>query len=229
MDTRSNPITALYCRLSRDDELNGDSNSIANQKKILTQYAQDNGFQSTLTFVDDGYSGTNFERPSFIEMMKLADSGELGAIIVKDHSRLGRNYLVIGTLMDDFLKKDIRYIAISDNIDTAKGIDDLLPMRDLFNEWFARDTSKKIKAVFNSKAQRGERLGGKVPYGYLAQEKKLIVDEETAPIVERTFSARPGVMEQPKLSASLQHGRSRPWRISLRTGLISAIRLSVGQ
>lgn len=188
MDTRSNPITALYCRLSKDDELQGDSNSIANQKKILTQYAQDNGFANTRMFVDDGFSGVSFERPSFAEMMQLADTGEVRTIIVKDHSRLGRNYLVVGGLMDEFLNKDIRYIAVTDSIDTARGLDDLLPMRDLFNEWHVKETSKKVKAVFASKAQRGERLGGKVPYGYISQDKQLIVDEETAPIVERIFA-----------------------------------------
>jgi DNA invertase Pin-like site-specific DNA recombinase len=148
MDTRSNPITALYCRLSRDDELNGDSNSIANQKKILTQYAQDNNFMNTSFYVDDGWTGVSFDRPAFMEMMEGVKSGSVKTIIVKDHSRLGRNRLIIGALLEEeFVHYDVRYIAVTDSIDTANGLDDLLPMRDLFNEWHVRETSKKVKAV----------------------------------------------------------------------------------
>jgi len=190
MDTRSNPITALYCRLSRDDELQqGDSNSIANQKQIISRYAQDNGFKNTSFFVDDGWTGVSFQRPAFMEMMEGVKNGSIKTIIVKDHSRLGRNRLIVGALLEeDFVQHGVRYIAVADSIDTINGLDDMLPMRDLFNEWHVRETSKKVKAVFASKAQRGERLGGKNPYGYIMQEKKLILDEETAPIVERIFA-----------------------------------------
>ncbi|MCL2703421.1 MAG: recombinase family protein [Defluviitaleaceae bacterium] len=189
MDTKSNPITALYCRLSKDDELNGDSNSIANQRKIVSQYAQDNGFKNTQYFVDDGWTGVSFERPSFMKMMDGVKNGSIKTIIVKDHSRLGRNRLIVGTLLEeDFAQYGIRYVAIADSIDTINGLDDMIPMRDLFNEWHVRETSKKVKAVFASKVQRGERLGGKNPYGYILHDKKLTVDSETAPIVKRVFA-----------------------------------------
>ena len=155
MDTRSNPITALYCRLSRDDELNnGDSNSIANQKQIISRYAQDNGFKNTSFFVDDGWTGVSFQRPAFMEMMEGVKNGAVKTIIVKDHSRLGRNRLIVGALLEeDFVQHGVRYIAVTDSIDTINGLDDMLPMRDLFNEWHVRETSKKVKAVFASKAQ----------------------------------------------------------------------------
>ena len=191
MDTRSNlnSVTALYCRLSRDDEMQGDSNSIANQKKILSQYAQDNNFCNTAFFVDDGWTGVNFQRPAFMEMMEGVRDGSIKTIIVKDHSRLGRNRLIVGALLEEeFVQYGVRYIAVADSIDTINGLDDMLPMRDLFNEWHVRETSKKVKAVFASKTQRGERLGGKTPYGYLSQDKKLVVDGETAPVVERIFT-----------------------------------------
>ena len=123
----SDKITALYCRLSRDDELAGESNSIKNQKLILSKYAEDNKFQNIKFFVDDGYSGTTFTRPAFMEMMELAEQGNIGTIIVKDHSRLGRNRLVVGQLLEeDFVRLNIRYIAIMDNIDSSKGLNDFL-------------------------------------------------------------------------------------------------------
>jgi DNA invertase Pin-like site-specific DNA recombinase len=135
MDTRSNPITALYCRLSKDDELNGDSNSIANQKNILTRYAQDNHFPNPQVFVDDGWTGVSFQRPAFIEMMEGVKSGFVKTIIVKDHSRLGRNRLIVGALLEEeFVQYGVRYIAVTDSIDTINGLDDLLPMRDLFKD-----------------------------------------------------------------------------------------------
>ncbi|MCC8121920.1 MAG: recombinase family protein [Oscillospiraceae bacterium] len=185
---RSNQkVTALYCRLSRDDELQGDSNSIANQKKILEQYAKDNKFYNTKFFVDDGYTGVSFNRPAFQEMMSLGE--ELGTIIVKDHSRLGRNYLFVGSFMEELQLKGIRYLAITDGIDTANGLDDLLPLRDYFNEYHVRESSKKVKMVFASKEQRGERLGGKVPYGYTQDEHKIFaVDDEAAEIVKQIYA-----------------------------------------
>ena len=192
MDTRSdlNSVTALYCRLSRDDEIQqGDSNSIANQKKILSQYAEENSFTNPIFFVDDGWTGVNFQRPAFMEMMEGVKDGSVKTIIVKDHSRLGRNRLIIGALLEEeFVQYGVRYIAVADSIDTINGLDDMLPMRDLFNEWHVRETSKKVKAVFASKVQRGERLGGKTPYGYLSWDKTLVVDEVTAPVVKRIFA-----------------------------------------
>lgn len=135
-------ITALYCRLSRDGEQEGLSGSIKNQQDILEKFAAENGFTNTRVFIDDGYSGTNFNRPAFNEIMQLGEEGKIGTLIVKDHSRLGRNRLVVGSLMEeDFDRMGIRYIAIMDNIDTANGISDLVPMQDLFNEWHAKNTN----------------------------------------------------------------------------------------
>lgn len=185
-------ITALYCRLSRDDEQNGESGSISNQKMLLSNYAIKHHMFNTMYFIDDGWSGTNFERPAFQQMMNYIVQNKISTIIVKDHSRLGRNYLVIGTLMDTFASNNIRYIAINDGIDTNNGTDDLLPMRDLFNEWYPKDTSKKIRAVQHSMALRGEHISGSVPYGYNAKRinNKITyeINPETAPIVKEIFS-----------------------------------------
>ena len=145
MTKQPDKITALYCRLSRDEEQDGLSVSIKNQQTILEKYAQENGFKNTRVFIDDGWSGTNFARPAFTEIMELAEKGLIGALIVKDHSRLGRNRLIVGQLLEEgFDSLGIRYIAIMDNIDTAKGISDLVPMQDLFNEWHAKNTSQKV-------------------------------------------------------------------------------------
>ena len=167
----SDKITALYCRLSRDDELSGESNSITNQKSILSKYAQDNNFQNIKFFVDDGYSGTTFTRPAFMEMMELAESGNIGTIIVKDHSRLGRNRLIVGQLLEeDFVRLGIRYIAIMDNIDSSKGLNDFLPIQDWFNEMHAKNTSQKVRTVLKNKGESGISLTNNVPYGYKKAE-----------------------------------------------------------
>ncbi|MBQ8787993.1 MAG: recombinase family protein [Oscillospiraceae bacterium] len=185
-------ITALYCRLSRDDEQEGESNSITNQKSILERYAKENGFRNTKFFVDDGFSGTNFARPAFTEIMELAEQGLIENLIVKDHSRLGRNRLVVGQLLEeDFDRLGIRYIAIMDNIDTAKGISDIVPMQDLFNEWHAKNTSQKVRNVFKNKGMSGEPLTTIPPYGYMKNPdnpKEWIVDEPAAEIVKKIFS-----------------------------------------
>ncbi len=184
-------ITALYCRLSRDDEQLGESNSIKNQKSILSKYAKDNHFINTKFFVDDGYSGTSFTRPAFMEMMELAESGNVGTIIVKDHSRLGRNRLIIGQLLEeDFVRLNIRYIAIMDNIDTDKGLNDFLPIQDWFNEMHAKNTSQKVRAVFQNKGNSGIPLTINVPYGYKKDpldKNKWIIDEPAAEIVRRIY------------------------------------------
>ena len=152
MNKQPDKITALYCRLSRDDEQDGISGSIKNQQAILEKYAKDNGFKNTRVFVDDGWSGTNFARPAFTEIMELANQGKIGTLIVKDHSRLGRNRLIVGQLLEEgFDELGIRYIAIMDNIDTANGLSDLVPMQDLFNEWHAKNTSQKVRNVFKNK------------------------------------------------------------------------------
>ena len=188
----SDKITALYCRLSRDDELSGESNSITNQKSILSKYAKENNFQNIKFFVDDGYSGTTFTRPAFMEIMELAEQGKIGTIIVKDHSRLGRNRLVVGQLLEeDFVRLNIRYIAIMDNIDSSKGLNDFLPIQDWFNEMHAKNTSQKVRAVLKNKGESGISLVNNVPYGYKKDENdktKWLVDETSAEIVKEIFS-----------------------------------------
>ncbi len=188
----SDKITALYCRLSRDDELSGESNSIKNQKLILSKYAEDNKFQNIKFFVDDGYSGTTFTRPAFMEMMELAESGQIGTIIVKDHSRLGRNRLVVGQLLEeDFVRLNIRYIAIMDNIDSSKGLNDFLPIQDWFNEMHAKNTSQKVRAVLKSKGESGISLANNVPYGYKKDETdktKWVIDESSAEVVKEIYN-----------------------------------------
>ena len=184
-------ITALYCRLSRDDEQLGESNSIKNQKSILSKYAKDNHFINTQFFVDDGYSGTSFTRPAFMELMELAEQGKIETIIVKDHSRLGRNILIVGQLLEeDFVRLNIRYIAIMDNIDTDKGLNDFLPIQDWFNEMHAKNTSQKVRAVFKNKGNSGIPLTINVPYGYKKDpldKNKWIIDEPAAEIVRRIY------------------------------------------
>lgn len=188
----SDKITALYCRLSRDDELSGESNSIKNQKLILSKYAEDNKFQNIKFFVDDGYSGTTFTRPAFMKMMELAESGQIGTIIVKDHSRLGRNRLVVGQLLEeDFVRLNIRYIAIMDNIDSSKGLNDFLPIQDWFNEMHAKNTSQKVRAVLKSKGESGISLANNVPYGYKKDENdktKWVIDEPSAEVVKEIYN-----------------------------------------
>ena len=186
-------IVALYVRLSRDDENEGDSNSIAHQKRILEQYAIDHHFPNTQFYVDDGYSGASFNRPDFQRMMSDMEDGRIGIIITKDLSRLGRNQLHTGLYIEErFPQFGVRYIAINDNVDTENAeSNDLMPFKNLFNEWFVRDTSRKIRAVQRAKAQRGERLGTRAPYGYKKDENakgKLIVDEEAAAVVRRIFA-----------------------------------------
>ena len=192
MTKQPDKITALYCRLSRDDEQDGLSGSIKNQQVILEKYAQENGFQNTRVFIDDGWSGTNFARPAFTEIMELAEKGRIDTLIVKDHSRLGRNRLIVGQLLEEgFDSLGVRYIAIMDNIDTAKGISDLVPMQDLFNEWHAKNTSQKVRNVFKSKGMSGAPLTTNPPYGYLKDPENKngwIVDEEAAKTVRQIFA-----------------------------------------
>ncbi|MGE5493772.1 MAG: DUF4368 domain-containing protein [Burkholderiales bacterium] len=185
-------ITALYCRLSRDDELQGDSNSIKNQKTILQKYADDNGFTNTEFFVDDGYSGTNFDRPDWQRLISLVEEGRIGTIIVKDMSRLGRDYLKVGYYTEVlFPGSDIRFIAINNNVDSANQQDsDFTPFLNIINEWYAKDTSKKIRAVFKSKGESGKPLCTNPPYGYIKDpddKTRWIVDEEAAKVVREAF------------------------------------------
>lgn len=184
--------TALYCRLSQDDGLEGDSNSIQNQKNILQKFTEDHHFPNPCFYVDDGFSGGNFQRPAFQQMISDMENGEIGIIVTKDLSRLGRNQLHIGLYIEERSPMfGVRYIAINDNVDTdSSESNDLMPFKNLFNEWFIRDTSRKIRAVLKAKAERGERLGTRAPYGYRKDPdtKKLIVDEEAAAIVRRIFA-----------------------------------------
>ena len=186
-------FTALYCRLSRDDELQGDSNSIINQKAILQKYADDNGFGNTIFFVDDGYSGTNFDRPDWQRLIALAEDGKIGTVIVKDMSRLGRDYLKVGYYTEVFFPGlDIRFIAINNGVDSANQQDsDFTPFLNIINEWYAKDTSKKIRAVFKAKGQSGKPLCTNPPYGYVKDpedKSRWIIDPEAAEVVREIFS-----------------------------------------
>ncbi len=190
---KNDKITALYCRLSRDDELQGDSNSIINQKAILQKYADDNGFGNTMFFVDDGYSGTNFDRPDWQRLISLAEDGKIGTVIVKDMSRLGRDYLKVGYYTEVFFPGvDIRFIAINNGVDSANQQDsDFTPFLNIINEWYAKDTSKKIRAVFKAKGQSGKPLCTNPPYGYVKapeDKSRWIIDPEAAEIVREIFS-----------------------------------------
>ncbi|HEO3190565.1 MAG: recombinase family protein [Peptostreptococcus sp.] len=184
-------ITALYERLSRDDELEGESNSIVNQKKILEEYASKNNLTNIIHFTDDGISGTQFDRPGFMEMMNGVNTGNIGCIIVKDMSRLGRDYLKVGQCMEILRQKGVRLIAINDNVDSFYREDDFTPFRNIMNEWYARDTSRKIQSTFRSKGESGKHTASTPPYGYIKDEKdkdKWIVDEKAAQIVRRIFN-----------------------------------------
>ena len=187
--TYTTPVTALYARLSKDDEQQGPSLSIENQKRILETFARDNGFLNCRFFVDDGWSGANFQRPGFMEMMDCVESGEVKCVITKDLSRMGRNYLQVGMFTEiTFPKKGVRFIAINDGVDSAQGENDLTPLKNLFNEWMVRDTSKKIKAVKRAKGMSGKPTTTQPVYGYLmGEDERFIVDEEAAPVVKQIY------------------------------------------
>ena len=187
--TYTTPVTALYARLSKDDEQQGPSLSIENQKRILETFARDNGFLNCRFFVDDGWSGANFQRPGFMEMMDCVESGEVKCVITKDLSRMGRNYLQVGMFTEiTFPKKGVRFIAINDGVDSAQGENDLTPLKNLFNEWMLRDTSKKIKAVKRAKGMSGKPTTTQPVYGYLmGEDERFIVDEEAAPVVKQIY------------------------------------------
>ena len=239
------PITALYCRLSRDDELQGESNSISNQKRILESYAREHSLMPYQFFVDDGWSGANFQRPGFTEMMDAVESGAVKTVVTKDLSRLGRNYLQVGLFTEiTFPKKGVRFIAINDGVDSAQGDNDMSALRNLFNEWMVRDTSKKIKAVFRAKGMSGKPITSQPVYGYLkGPDGHFVVDPEAAPVVKQIFSlclagngptkiARmlteqniptPGTMEYRRTPAVTTRttpvsGRATPWRTSWSAG-----------
>ena len=183
-------ITILYCRLSNEDLVDGESNSIANQRSILSSYAASHGFTNTKVLVDDGYTGTNFNRPGVQEGLALVEQGLVGTWIVKDMSRFGRDYLQVGRFTEIvFPSYDVRFIAVNDAVDSAKGDNDFTVIRNVFNDFYAKDTSKKVRAVMKAKGTSGKHLGGP-PYGYRAdpQDKDhWILDEDAAPVVKRIF------------------------------------------
>ena len=185
-------ITALYERLSRDDEQAGESNSIQNQKKYLEEYARQKGLRNIRHFYDDGYSGTNFNRPGFAALLDEIEAGHVEVLIVKDLSRFGRNYLQVGYYTEIlFPKKGVRFIAVNNNVDSATPQDnDFTPFLNIMNEWYAKDTSNKIKAVFKSRMKDGLRCSGSIPYGYKREpgdKQTLIVDEPAAEVVRKIF------------------------------------------
>jgi len=187
----TNKITALYERLSKDDELKGDSHSIVHQKKMLEDYAARNGFTNIRHFTDDGITGTVFSRPGLNEMIEEVKAGNVGTVIIKDQSRIGRDVLEVGLLKRTFEDHNVRFIAADDGLDTAKGFDIMSIIRDVLNEFYVADTSRKIKSVFKNRMENGERCSGSLPYGYLHDKDnkgKVIIDEDAAIIVRRIFN-----------------------------------------
>ena len=183
-------ITALYCRLSVDDELNGESNSITHQKEMLEEYAQKNNFYNIKFYVDDGYSGTSFNRPAFKELIKNIDSGIVGTVIVKDMSRLGRDYLKVGYYSEVYFgEAGVHFIAVNDNVDnTIENDSDFTPFRNIMNEWYAKDTSKKVRAVIRAKGMSGKSTCNCPPYGYIKDENgNWLVEKEAAEIVKKIY------------------------------------------
>ena len=185
--------TLLYARLSQDDGSQGDSNSIQNQRMMLEKYAKDNGFENLKFLYDDGATGTNFNRPAFQEVMALIESGEVATLIVKDMSRLGREYLEVGRLTEIvFPSYGVRFIAMNDGVDSLYGDNEFTPFKNIINEWYAKDCSKKGKASARIKAESGARVASRPPFGYQKDpadpKRKIIPDEETAPIIQHIFS-----------------------------------------
>jgi len=189
-NTTAEKLTLLYERLSKEDERENESLSIENQKSYLEDYAIKNGFTNFMHLTDDGWSGTRWDRPNFLKMVDLIEQGNVGQILIKDMSRLGRDHLRVGLLLEQLREKGIRLIAVAENIDTAKGEDDFMPFRNLFAEWHARDTSRKIRAINNDRTKNGKRVTGALPYGYLHNpdnRSNWILDDIAAPIVKRIF------------------------------------------
>lgn len=208
-------ITALYCRLSRDDELQGESNSIVNQKAILKKYADDNGFRNTQFFVDDGYSGTNFNRPDWLRLIAMVEEGKIGTVIVKDMSRLGRDYLQVGMYTEMvFPNADIRFIAINNGVDSDNQQDsDFTPFLNIINEWYAKDTSKKIRAVFKAKGESGN-----VDSFLKVVRKYTDITELTAEII-RSFVERIDVYKPEKVPGT----RTKKQTICIHWNFIGAV------
>jgi len=204
---QQNKIVALYCRLSRDDETDGYSSSIMSQKQILSQYAKQHGMTETEYFIDDGYSGTNFQRPGWQELITRVEGGEVSAIICKDSSRMARNYLQAGLYREMFHEKGVRLVCVNDGIDTANGEDDFTPFREIMSEWYARDCSQKVKAGYRAKALSGEFTGPHAPYGYMKSPEdkhKLIPNPDTADVVKRIFQMAASGMTAFRIGSALK-------------------------
>lgn len=218
-------ITALYGRLSRDDELVGDSNSIVHQKEMLAKYAKEHGFTNTAFYIDDGFSGTNFNRPDFQRMMSDAEEGKIATIIVKDMSRFGRDYIMVGYYTEIYFpNSDIRFIAINDQVDTVSATDnDFTPFKNIMNEWYAKDTSKKIKAVLKTKGNSGKHLSTLPPFGYKKDpndKEKWIVDEEAASTVKEIFDLYIGGLKINDIAKRLtDEGKETPQLYAMKRGL----------
>lgn len=218
-------ITALYGRLSRDDELVGDSNSIVHQKEMLAKYAKEHGFTNTAFYIDDGFSGTNFKRPDFQRMMSDAEEGKIATIIVKDMSRFGRDYIMVGYYTEIYFpNSDIRFIAINDQVDTVSATDnDFTPFKNIMNEWYAKDTSKKIKAVLKTKGNSGKHLSTLPPFGYKKDpndKEKWIVDEEAAATVKEIFDLYIGGLKINDIAKQLtDEGKETPQLYAMKRGL----------
>ena len=218
-------ITALYGRLSRDDELVGDSNSIVHQKEMLTKYAKEHGFTNTAFYIDDGFSGTNFNRPDFQRMMSDVEEGKIATIIVKDMSRFGRDYIMVGYYTEIYFpNSDIRFIAINDQVDTVSATDnDFTPFKNIMNEWYAKDTSKKIKAVLKTKGNSGKHLSTLPPFGYKKDpndKEKWIVDEEAAATVKEIFDLYIGGLKINDIAKRLtEEGKETPQLYAMKRGL----------
>lgn len=181
---------ALYERLSHDDEQLGESNSISHQKEMLEEYARSHGITNYRHFTDDGISGTRFDRPGFMEMMDEVNAGRVSMVVAKDMSRYGRDHLKVGQIMEMLRQKGVMLVAVNDGVDTSKGDDDFVPFRNIMNEWYAKDTSKKIKSVFQAKGRAGKHVASSPPYGYVKSEddpNQWIVDEEAAKVIRRIF------------------------------------------
>ena len=218
-------VTALYARLSKDDDLVGDSNSIVHQKEILAKYAKEHGFTNIEFYVDDGFSGTNFNRPDFQRMMADAEEGKISTVIVKDMSRFGRDYIMVGYYTEIYFpNSDIRFIAINDQVDTVSATDnDFTPFKNIMNEWYAKDTSKKIKAVLRTKGNSGKHLSTLPPFGYKKDpndKEKWIVDEEAAATVKEIFDLYIGGLKINDIAKQLtDEGKETPQLYAMKRGL----------
>jgi DNA invertase Pin-like site-specific DNA recombinase len=207
-------IAGLYLRLSKDDERTGESVSIENQRILLTKYAKEKGWEVRDTYIDDGWSGTNFQRPAFRRMMQDAEDKSINVIVVKDLSRLGRNYIEVGRLTEETLPRlGCRFVALNDSVDSMQGENDMMVYRNLFNEFYSKDTSKKVRAVKQACMRQGKYLGSYAPIGYKKDPENkhhLIIDGETAPIVRRIFSMRRGGASIRSIALTLNEERIPP-------------------